>query len=200
MNIIKINKDKTLEKTSFRAIYQNESRADEIDFLIDPSIFIGDVEDYKIMLQAVIPVEDKEHQTPTINKMRYMEIEEEPYKNRYLMRLPITSALTEGAGEVLLWFLFFDMSDAQKIRLLKTNTVKIDIKKTNNDSSIELEDKEFDNVLSKLQKEIEDIKLNKMDKKFDYDEQTNTIQFYNNGEPIGEPIKMDNEVIWKGWD
>ena len=38
LNTILVNLDKTLEKTSFRSIYQKESRTDEIQFLIDSDL------------------------------------------------------------------------------------------------------------------------------------------------------------------
>lgn len=200
LNTVKINEDKTLEKTLFRPIYQNENRADEIQFLIDPNVFENDIKNYKIILQAIIPIEDKENNSPTTNKMRYMEIEESLYKNKYKMTLPITAALTEGVGDVIFWFLFFDMTDENKVKLLKTDTLIINIKKVHASSSIELEDKEFENVITDLQKDIEDIKENKMDKKFDYDAQNNTILFYSNGKPIGDIIKLDDEITWYNWD
>ena len=51
-----------------------------------------------------------------------------------------------------------------------------------------------------MQNEVEDIKKNKIDKKFDYNEEDNTILFYSNGEPIGNPIKLDDEITWSNWE
>ena len=77
LNTILVNLDKTLEKTSFRTIYQKESRIDEIQFLIDSKLLGEDIQkNYKIILQAILPIEDKEHNSPTTNKMRYMDLEE----------------------------------------------------------------------------------------------------------------------------
>ena len=200
LNTILVNLDKTLEKTSFRAIYQNENRADDIQFLIDKELLGEDISNYKVILQAIIPVEDKEHNSPSTGKMRYMEIEEEEYCGKYRSFLPITTALTEGAGNVFLWFLFFDMKDTKKIRLIKTNYISIHIQKVSKSSSVELEDKEFDNVISNIQVDIDDIRKNKIDKQFDYDPNNNTILFYSNGQPIGDAIKLDDEITWTNWD
>lgn len=200
LNTILVNTDKTLEKTFFRSIYQKESRVDKIQFLIDFDLLGENVENYKIMLQAILPIEDKEHNSPTTNKMRYMDLEEGLYKNKYRTLLPITSALTEGAGDIVLWLSIFDMADTEKIKLLKTNPITISIKPSDSTSSSELEDKDFDNVLANLQNEIEDIKKNKMDKKFDYNEEDNTILFYSDGKPIGNAIKLDDEVTWSNWE
>lgn len=201
LNTILVNLDKTLEKTSFRDIYQKESRVDEIQFLIDSNLLGEDAQkNYRIILQAILPIEDKEHNSPTTNKMRYMDLEEDLYKNKYRTLLPITTTLTEAIGDVTLWLLIFDTTDTEKIKLLKTNPVTINIKPSSSTGSSELEDTDFDNVLTNLQNEIEDIKKNKIDKKFDYNEEDNTILFYSNGEPIGNAIKLDDEVTWSNWE
>lgn len=49
------------------------------------------------------------------------------------------------------------------------------------------------------QVEIKEDLFNKMDKYFDYDKDNNTIQFYANGEPIGDLVELDKEVSWEGW-
>ena len=201
LNTILVNLDKTLEKTSFRTIYQKESRIDEIQFLIDSKLLGEDIQkNYKIILQAILPIEDKEHNSPTTNKMRYMDLEEDLYKNRYRTLLPITTTLTEATGDVTLWLLIFDMTDTEKIKLLKTSPVTINIKPSSSTGSSELEDNDFDNILTNLQNEVEDIKKNKIDKKVDYNEKDNTILFYSNGEPIGNPIKLDDEITWSNWE
>lgn len=201
LNTILVNLDKTLEKTSFRTIYQKESRIDEIQFLIDSKLLGEDIQkNYKIILQAILPIEDKEHNSPTTNKMRYMDLEEDLYKNRYRTLLPITTTLTEAIGDVTLWLLIFDMTDTEKIKLLKTSPITINIKPSSSTGSSELEDNDFDNILTNLQNEVEDIKKNKIDKKFDYNEEDNTILFYSNGEPIGNPIKLDDEITWSNWE
>lgn len=200
LNTILVNLDKTLEKTSFRSIYQKESRTDEIQFLIDSDLLGEEIQNYKIILQAILPIKDEEHNSSTTNKMRYMDLEKDLYKNKYRTLLPITTTLTEATGDVILWLLIFDMTDTEKIKLLKTSPVIINIKPSSPTGSSELEDNDFDNVLTNLQNEIEDIKKNKIDKKFDYNEKDNTILFYSNGEPIGNAIKLDDEITWSNWE
>ena len=200
LNTILVNLDKTLEKTSFRSIYQKESRTDEIQFLIDSDLLGEEIQNYKIILQAILPIKDEEHNSSTTNKMRYMDLEKDLYKNKYRTLLPITTTLTEAAGDVTLWLLIFDMTNTEKIKLLKTSPVIINIKPSSPTGSSELEDNDFDNVLTNLQNEIEDIKKNKIDKKFDYNEEDNTILFYSNGEPIGNAIKLDDEITWSNWE
>ena len=200
LNTILVNLDKTLEKTSFRSIYQKESRTDEIQFLIDSDLLGEEIQNYKIILQAILPIKDEEHNSSTTNKMRYMDLEKDLYKNKYRTLLPITTTLTEATGDVILWLLIFDMTDTEKIKLLKTSPVIINIKPSSPTGSSELEDNDFDNVHTNLQNEIEDIKKNKIDKKFDYNEEDNTILFYSNGEPIGNAIKLDDEITWSNWE
>ena len=200
LNTILVNLDKTLEKTFFRNIYQKESRTDEIQFLIDSDLLGEEIQNYKIILQAILPIKDEEHNSSTTNKMRYMDLEKDLYKNKYRTLLPITTTLTEVAGNVTLWLLIFDMTNTENIKLLKTSPVIINIKPSSPTGSSELEDNDFDNVLTNLQNEIEDIKKNKIDKKFDYNEEDNTILFYSNGEPIGNAIKLDDEITWSNWE
>ena len=44
------------------------------------------------------------------------------------------------------------------------------------------------------------VRKNKIDKQFDYDPNNNTILFYSNGQPIGDAIKLDDEITWTNWD
>ena len=196
---ILIKKDKTLKKTKYRVIYEKENRADTIQFLIDKDFFEY-IEDCNIMLQVLLPYPDEEHGTDVTGKMRYMEIESELYKDRYRMTLPITTVLTKAPGEVIMWFMFFNTTDPNNIILIKTDSTKIEITPTNNSSSIEIDDDESYDVLTKMQQDIDQLQMNKMDKYFEYNEEDSTIQFFSNGAPCGSPIKIDDEISWKNWN
>ena len=196
---ILIKKDKTLIKTKSRPIYEKENRADTIQFLIDKDFFEY-IEDCNIMLQVLLPYPDEEHGTDVTGKMRYMEIESELYKDRYRMTLPITTVLTKAPGEVIMWFMFFNTTDPNNIILIKTDSTKIEITPTNNSSSIEIDDDESYDVLTKMQQDIDQLQMNKMDKYFEYNEEDSTIQFFSNGAPCGSPIKIDDEISWKNWN
>lgn len=196
---ILIKKDKTLKKTKYRVIYEKENRADTIQFLIDKDFFEY-IEDCNIMLQVLLPYPDEEHGTDVTGKMRYMEIEPELYKDYYRMTLPITTVLTKEPGEVIMWFMFFNTTDPNNVILIKTDSTKIEITPTNNSSSIEIGDDESYDVLTKMQQDIDQLQINKMDKYFEYNEEDSTIQFFSNGEPCGSPIKIDDEISWKNWN
>ena len=196
---ILIKKDKTLKKTKYRVIYEKENRADTIQFLIDKDFFEY-IEDCNIMLQVLLPYPDEEHGTDTTGKMRYMEIEPELYKDYYRMTLPITTVLTKEPGEVVMWFMFFNTIDPNNIILIKTDSTKIEITPAKNSSSTEISDDESYDVLTKMQQDINQLQMNKMDKYFEYNEEDSTIQFFSNGAPCGSPIKIDDEISWKNWN
>ena len=196
---ILIKKDKTLHKTKYRVIYEKENRADTIQFLIDKDFFEY-IEDCNIMLQVLLPYPDEEHGTDVTGKMRYMEIEPELYKDYYRMTLPITTVLTKEPGEVVMWFMFFNTTDPNNIILIKTDSTKIEITPTKNSSSTEISDDESYDVLTKMQQDINQLQMNKMDKYFEYNEEDSTIQFFSNGAPCGSPIKIDDEISWKNWN
>ena len=196
---ILIKKDKTLHKTKYRVIYEKENRADTIQFLIDKDFFEY-IEDCNIMLQVLLPYPDEEHGTDVTGKMRYMEIEPELYKGYYRMTLPITTVLTKEPGEVVMWFMFFNTTDPNNIILIKTDSTKIEITPTKNSSSTEISDDESYDVLTKMQQDINQLQMNKMDKYFEYNEEDSTIQFFSNGAPCGSPIKIDDEISWKNWN
>ena len=195
---ILIKKDKTLHKTKYRVIYEKENRADTIQFLIDKDFFEY-IENCNIMLQVLLPYPDEEHGTDVTGKMRYMEIEPELYKGYYRMTLPITTVLTKEPGEVVMWFMFFNTTDPNNIILIKTDSTKIEITPTKNSSSTEISDDESYDVLTKMQQDINQLQINKMDKYFEYNEEDSTIQFFSNGAPCGSPIKIDDEISWKNW-
>ena len=196
---ILVNKDKTLQKTKYRNIYEKENRADTIQFLIDKDFFEY-IEDCNIMLQVLLPYPDEEHGTDVTGKMRYMEIEPELYKDRYRMTLPITTVLTKEPGEVIMWFIFSNTTDPNNVIYIKTSSTKIEITPTKNSSSTEISDDESYDVLTKMQQDINQLQMNKMDKYFEYNEEDSTIQFFSNGAPCGSPIKIDDEISWKNWN
>lgn len=199
-NTILIREDKTLIPSRMRAIYEGENRSDGIQFLISPNVFDGIDEFVRVILMVILPYPDEEAGTPTTNKMRYMEIEPEPYKNRYRTILPITNVLTKARGPVTLWFNFFNLQDYQHVKLLKTEAYTFDVLPVLGDASSIIDDDESYDVLEQIQRDITALEESRMDKDFIYDSETQTIQFYSNGEPVGEPVPLDTEVHWRNFD
>lgn len=198
-NTILINSDKTLEKTVFRPIYQSENKADIIQFLIDES-YCDDISNCTIVLQALIPSIDEEGNPIIVGKLRYMTLDEEQYKGMWRTELPITTTLTQYSGSIKYWFLVFNTIDVENIVITKTDCNEIEILPTPLASSVELSKEPTYDILSNLTDNIAELKSDKLDTRFDFDEEAGTIQFYANGEKLGLPIKVDNEVEWQGWD
>lgn len=199
-NTILVNEDKSLIGTQIRPIYKGENRGDEIQFLIDPNVFDG-MDEYLILaLFVILPYPDEEHHTPTTNKMRYMEIDEELYKGKYRTVLPINNILTKADGNVYMWLMFFNTEDQEHIKLLKTEVYTVHILPVMADASSILDDDTSYDVLEQLQQEITNLQETRMDKHFEYNEETQTIQFFSNGEPYGNPVPLDTNVSWRGWE
>lgn len=196
---ILLNKDKSLRVTKSRTIYQKENKADRIKFLIDKD-FYENIENCIIMLQATLPNIDTKN-INTIGKMRLMTLEPELYKEQYYMLLlPITTVLTENCGDISMWLLFTNMTDEENVAIIKTDSTQITIQPSKIESSVEIEEDKTYDVLTQIQQEITKIQEDKMDKSFKYDEENSTIQFFSKGIPIGNPIKLDDEISWKNWN
>lgn len=193
-----IDSNKHMLITKNRPIYKKENYADIVQFLIDKDFFEY-TSDCNIMLQVLLPYTDDNGKQ--VGKMKYMQLDDDLYKNKYRTTLPITTTLTKECGDVEMWFLFFNTTDSENIKLIKTDSVLLTINDSTNTSTSDLDDgnDEFDGLIA-LQKEVDSLKENKLDKYFDYNEEDSTIQFYVNGQPYGSPIKMDNEVSWQNWD
>lgn len=199
-NTILIKNDKSLVASVMRPIFEGENRADEIRFLFDTDFVDFIDSDSVIMLQAILPYPDEETGKETSGKMRRMVVNEELYKNKYEMDLPINTVLTKAAGDVILWFMFFNVADPNHIKLAKTEPITLSINSALQGSSSIIDDDETYDILAQMQHEITELQEGRMDKEFDYDSETQTIQFYSNGEPYGAPVALDTEVTWRNWD
>ena len=192
-NIILIQSNKSLLVTKKRPIYQKENRADCIKFLISKD-FMDNITDSTIILQVVLPNSPNDVGV-TKGKLKYMKIEEELYKDKYVMSLPITTTLTNNYGTVQLWFIFFNTDNKE---LIKTSSTTINIIQSDY-SMADIEDKEFPNIFEEISGRIDELEKTKLDKNIDYNPNENTLQFYCNGEPV-ETIKLDDDVQWTSWE
>ena len=199
-NTILIKEDKSLVSTKLRRIYEGENRVDEIQFLFDQDFFECLDDNCKALLQVILPYPDEEAGTPTTGKMRYMDFDEELYKNRYRTTLPINSILTKKAGDVVFWFMLWDLSNPEHIRMIKTEPYTLTIEANLQGTSSIIDDDESYDILTHIQEEVNTLKNVKLDKDFEYDEENQTIQFYVNGQPYGNPVNLDTEVSWKDWN
>lgn len=197
-NIVVITKNKALRKTFFRPTHKEENRVDDILFLISPEFIDGDITAYDIILQVVIPEPD-EYGHPVTSKMRKMELDKELYKGHYSMTLPISAILTKVVGEIVLSFLFFDTTDPDHVKIIKTTSMTIDVTEAAKFDGAEFDDDESYNILVTMQKEINELKGDKIDNQIEYDATQQTLQFYSDGKPIGEAISLDQEVNVDNW-
>lgn len=198
-NTILLRKDKSLTKSTFRSIYQNEHYSDKIQFLIDQDFMSDDISTYTITLFVILPKENKETGEPITNKAKYLTIDTELYKEKYRIELPITVTLTETVGDVVMWLQFTKENEEGEIDRCLTDEVTISISPVASVTSIDTTDSESYDVLTKLQEEITELKENKMDKYFNYDASTGELQLYANGEEAGEEVLIDQEVSLVNW-
>ena len=198
-NTILLRKDKSLTKSPFfRTIYQNEHYADKIQFLLDKDFMDNDITSYTITLFVVLPKTNESTGESVTYKAKYVTLDEELYKDKYRIELPITITLTENVGEVIMYLQFTKENEDGEIDRHLTDKVSIFILPL---SSIDgdFEDSESYDILTKLQEEIAELKENKMDKYYEYDASTGELQFYANEEEAGEEINVDQEIQLINW-
>lgn len=198
-NTILLRKDKLLTKSTFRNIYQNEHYADKIQFLIDSDFMDDDIRSYTIILFVTLPKPDEVTDESTTNRARYLTIDEELYKDKYRIELPITITLTESVGDVVMWMQFSKETDDGSFHIHKSDTVSIPITVSGKGTDSYLDGSEGYDVLAQIQEEIANLKENKMDKYYEYDSETGELQLYANGEEAGEEVLIDQEVDLVNW-
>ena len=198
-NTILLRKDKTLTKSTFRKIYQNEHYADKIQFLLDKDFMDDNIRSYTIILFVTLPKIDENTGETTTNKARYLTIDEELYKDKYRIELPITITLTETIGDVVMWMQFYKEDEDGNFKVHKTDAVSISITSSGQSTDSYLDGSEGYDVLIQIQEDIANLKENKMDKYYEYDSETGELQFYANGEENGEVIDVEDEVQLVNW-
>jgi len=198
-NTILLRKDKTLTKSTFRKIYQNEHYADKIQFLLDKDFMDDDIRTYTIILFVTLPKSDETTGESTTNKARYLTIDEELYKDRYRIELPVTITLTESVGNVVMWIQFSKEDEDGNFIIYKTDMVSIDVSSSGKGTDSYLDGSEGYDVLAQIQEDIANLKENKMDKYYEYDSETGELQLYGNGEEAGEEVLIDQEVDLVNW-
>ena len=178
INTILLKKDKSLTKSIFRTFYQNEHYADKIQFLIDSDLMDDDIKAYTIILFVTLPKPDDVTGDSVTNKGKYLVIDEEMYKNKYRIELPVTITLTESIGIVSMWIQFSKEDEDGNFIVHKTDSVSIHIEPSGNSTDSYLDGSEGYDVLTQIQEEIANLKENKMDKFYEYDASTGELQLY----------------------
>lgn len=199
INTILLRKDKSLTKSTFRNIYQNEHYADKIQFLIDADFMDDDIRSYTIILFVTLPKPDETTGESVTNRARYLTIDEELYKDKYRIELPVTITLTETVGDVVMWMQFSKETEDNSFNIHKTDMVSIPITASGKGTDTYLDGTEGYDVLAQIQEDIANLKENKMDKYYEYDSDTGELQLYANGEEAGEEVLIDQEVDLVNW-
>lgn len=198
-NTILLRKDKSLTKSTFRSIYQNEHYADIIQFLIDDDFMADDIKTYTIILFVTLPKQDDVTGESVTHRARYLTIDEELYKEKYRIELPVTITLTETIGDVVMWIQFSKEDEDGNFKVHKTDTVSISVTSSGRSTDSYLDGSEGYDVLTQIQEDIANLKENKIDKYYEYDSSNGKIQLYANGEEAGEEILLDQEVDLVNW-
>jgi hypothetical protein len=198
-NTIILRKDKSLTKTTFRDFYQNEHYADKIQFLIDDDFMDDDIRSYTIILFVTLPKPDETTGEPVTNRARYLTIDEELYKGKYRIELPVTITLTETVGDVTMWMQFSKETEDGSFNIYKSGMISIHTTTSGKGTDSYLDGSEGYDVLAQIQEDIANLKENKMDKYYEYDSETGGLQLYANGEEAGEEVLIDKEVDLINW-
>lgn len=198
-NTIILRKDKSLTKTTFREFYHNEHYADKIQFLLDTDFMDDDITTYTITLFVTLPKYNESTEEPVTHKAKYLTLDEELYKEKYRIELPVTITLTENVGDVIMYLQFTKENEEGEIDRHLTDTAIVTVSPTASITSIDTTDSESYDVLTKLQEDIEELKENKIDKYYDYDASTGELQLYANGEEAGDEVLIDQEVSLVNW-
>lgn len=197
-NTILLRKDKSLVKTIFRRFYQKEHYTDKIQFLVDTDFMNDDITSYTITLFVTLPKPDEITGENVTNCAKYLSLDEELYKGKYRIELPITITLTENVGDVVMWLQFSKQEEDGSVTLCKTESTFISIISSGQGSNTELEESESYDVLTQLQQDVNELKENKMDKYYEYNASTGELQLYANGEAVDE-INVDQEIKLINW-
>ena len=199
-NTIILRKDKSLTKTTFRDFYQNEHYADKIQFLLDADFMDDDdIKSYTIILFVTLPKYDELTKEPVTHKGKYLTIDEELYKDKYRIELPVTITLTENVGDVVMWLQFTKEEEDGTFKIYKTDITSIKIVQSGHDSDSYLNGSEGYDVLTQIQEDLANLKENKLDKYYNFDASTGELQLYANGEEAGEEVLIDQEVSLVNW-
>jgi hypothetical protein len=143
-------------------------------------------------MQLILPKLDENNKETLVGKLRYLTIDDELYKAHYRMTIPITSALTEYAGEVKVWLTFFN---TESNRLIKTNITSFYVYPSETSPTTIDDDNGSYDVVTQLQSQIDDLYKNKADALV-YELEDNTLQLSSEGELIDQAIQLSGGVSW----
>ena len=190
MYIIKMGTDKSLVVTIHSTIYQGESNADVLTFII-PMTYEGiDISECVVTLRYILP--------DGTGGSEELELYIEPYNNNYYQyHLGVKSSFTMYDGEIEVWL---TLLGAENEMLLRSGATVVEIVATK-DITDYFSSSEM-NQLDKLALKVAELETEKADN-LSYDDDTQQLQLTSNGELIGDAIDIsqmsgDTPIIYFG--
>ena len=192
MYVIKMEQDKTLVTTIHSTIYQGETKADRLFFILPREYDDINFADCTLLLQYILP--------NSVGHSEELRMLPSAYKNEhYQYGLDINSKLTSVAGKIRLWLKAIDIHN--EIILISKETI-LEISSTK-----DIVDYFPPAALSQIDRLTLDVSRLDRDKadNITYDSDSKDIQLASNGLPIGDAINMisiiqDSGVIEFGDD
>lgn len=196
MYTVILNKDKSLIASVRATLYQRESLADKIQFLLpqtyeDIDIYNGD---YTVVMKYIDP--------SNVAQSEVLTKEDELYKDYVRFILPVNSKLTRFAGDIHIWLSIIGINTDDSIgaEILHSDDLTIKINPLEDiygfvpDESLQALDKRILELQATAKANnmlIEAIDKNKADDiKLDLDEKS--LYLTNNGEKTGTPIALND--------
>ena len=177
MYVINMESDKTLVTTVHATIYQGDTNADVMTFLVPLEYDGTSIADCAMLLRYILP--------DGSGVSEELEMYPLPYSTSYYQyKLPIGSRLTAKAGDIELWLTAMDTAESV---LFRTSSATVTISKAKNIEDY-MSDGERDQ-LTKLASRIDALQKGKADS-LSYDSSTRKLNLTAQGAAIGESVTV----------
>lgn len=194
MYTILMNTDKSLIATNRINIYQRENAVDKIQFLLPQTYEDLNLSEFEVVVKYV--------DQGNVAHSEILELQEELYKEKLQYILPVTTKITQFAGDVKLCLsvLNVNLDNDEKEEVLHTGETIINVKSI--DDIFAFTPKESLETIDKKILELQvAIKANTMiaesidqNKANDLSYENNTLQLLANGKPIGTSHILDQQT------
>lgn len=173
-----MNDQREISTTIKSTIYQGDKNIDSLVFVIPKVIEDINIADCTILLKYRVPTGK--------GFVEQLDLYPIPHNEEYLQyRLNLSSKFTRHCGRIELWLSVLNFNSQT---LFQTNTLEIDIKQ-----HIRIEDhlpgRKVDQI-DQLTMLVQESIANKVDN-ITYDPDNRTLQLSANGNPIGDPVTLD---------
>lgn len=194
MYTILMNTDKSLIATNRINIYQRENAVDKIQFLLPQTYEDLNLSEFEVVVKYV--------DQGNVAHSEILELQEKLYKEKLQYILPVTTKITQFAGDVKIYLsvLNVNLDNDEKEEVLHTGETIINVKSV--DDIFAFAPKESLETIDKKILELQAaIKANTMiaesidqNKANDLSYENNTLQLLANGKPIGTSHILDQQT------